>query len=220
MKQDNSKNMIFLLIAACSIIALLLFTIILPLLINWAFKMPAICDFLVVDWEAKDVLSYYGDVLGFIGTVIFSVLALWQNHIIKTESDKHTKLLEDMEKQKNMPILYFGASVMSGNCCNLGLYIENISDNIATDIYISNIRILNEDGSEFWDNKKEQHIPHLKARREITLKNPGLTNINQYFAFHLKYQDKFGEIHDCNVEGKQVGMNISFPKFSINEISE
>ena len=74
-----------------------------PLLINWAFTIPALCDFFAVDWEAKDALAYYGSALGFIGTVIFSGLALWQNHIIKAESDKHTALLEQMEKKKSMP---------------------------------------------------------------------------------------------------------------------
>ena len=64
-----------------------------PFLINLTFSIPALCDFFNVDWEAKDALSYYGSALGFIGTVIFSGLALWQNHIIKTESDKHTKIL-------------------------------------------------------------------------------------------------------------------------------
>ena len=48
-----------------------------PLLINWAFSVPAWCEFFAVDWEAKDALSYYGEALGFVGTVIFSGLALW-----------------------------------------------------------------------------------------------------------------------------------------------
>lgn len=73
-----------------------------PLFINWAFSIPAWCDFFAVDWDSKDALSYYGDALGFIGTVIFSGLALWQNHVIQTESDKHTALLEQMEQKKNM----------------------------------------------------------------------------------------------------------------------
>ena len=47
-----------------------------------------------------------------------------------------------MENQKNMPILHFGATVSHGNCGRLGLYIENISENIATEVYISKIKIL------------------------------------------------------------------------------
>ena len=61
------------------VIAVLFSVVGVPLLINWVFSIPAWCDFFAVDWEAKDALSYYGSALGFIGTIIFSGLALWQN---------------------------------------------------------------------------------------------------------------------------------------------
>lgn len=202
------------------LIVVLVFVVGVPLLINWAFTIPAWFDFFSVDWEAKDALAYYGSALGFVGTVIFSGLALWQNHVIKTESDKHTDLLERMENQKNMPILYFGVSSMGGKCGQLGLYIENISDNIATEIQMSEIKILNEDGSVFWSNGKEQRIAHLKERRDLSLKNPCLISIKQFFSFKLSYQDKFGELHQCNVEGKQMGEDISFPRFFVKEIDK
>ena len=198
--------------------AVLFFVVGVPLLINWAFTVPALCDFLAVDWEAKDALAYYGSALGFIGTVIFSGLALWQNHIIKTESDKHTSLLEQMESQKNMPILYFGANSSTGKCGQLNFYIENISDNIAAEIQLSEIKIMNEDGSEFWSNGKPQRIAHLKNRRDISLNNPSLVNLQQVFSFQFSYQDKFGAVHQCNVVGRQMGKDISFPRFFIQEI--
>ena len=189
-----------------------------PLIINWAFSVPAWCEWFAVDWDVQDALSYYGDALGFIGTVIFSGLALWQNHVIKTESDKHSDFLDQMEKKKNVPILYFGAGSFGGKCGQLGLYVENISDNIAMEVLISKIVILNEDGSVYWSNDKEQRIAHLKGRHDLSLKNPSLTSINQVFSFHLSYQDKFGELHQCNVEGRQMGKDISFPRFFVKEI--
>ena len=201
------------------VIIVLLAVVGVPLLINWAYSIPAPCDFLAMDWDAKDALSYYGSALGFIGTVIFSGLALWQNHIIKTESDKHTDLLEEMERKKNMPILYFGSNVCSGNCMHLGFHVENVSDNIALDVLISRISILNQDGSEFWSNDKEQRIPHLKDQEvRINLDNPSLTSIDQVFSFRVSYQDKFGGYHKCIVEGKQTSRKISFPRFTVKEI--
>ena len=73
-------------VICCTLIVLFAVTGV-PLIINWAFSVPAWCKFFAVDWDAKDALAYYGSALGFIGTVIFSGLALWQNHVIKTESD-------------------------------------------------------------------------------------------------------------------------------------
>ena len=202
-------------------IVLLLFAVIgVPFLINLTFSIPALCNFINVDWEAKDALSYYGSALGFIGTVIFSGLALWQNHIIKTESDKHTKILEQMEVQKNMPVFHFAANSMTGNCKQLSLYIENISDNIATEIHISEIKIFNEDGTEYWTNGRTQRIAHLEDKYNMPLETPGLESLKQVFKFSFSFKDKFGILHKRIVVGKQMGDKISFPRFFIKETSE
>jgi len=110
-----------------------------------------------VDWEAKDALAYYGSALGFVGTVIFSGLALWQNHIIKTESDLRAELVEKMELQKNMPIISINAVRNSGKMKDLDFTISNLSDNIAKNIVLSKISIKNIDGTEYWNNGKEHN---------------------------------------------------------------
>lgn len=201
------------------VIAVLFSVVGVPLLINWAFTIPAWFDFFAVDWEAKDALAYYGSALGFIGTVIFSGLALWQNHVIKTESDKHTDLLEQMEKKKNMPILYVGGGSYSGSCQSLSFNIQNLSDNIALDVVVSRVSILNKDGSEFWINEREHKYPHLhKESFSISLKNPALTDLGQMLSFQITFQDKFGDYHKILVKGKQVGTKIDFPRFFTKEI--
>lgn len=201
------------------VICVLLFTIGGPLIINWIFSIPACCDFLRVDWETKDALAYYGSALGFIGTVIFSGLALWQNHVIKVESDKHTDLLEQMEKKKNMPVLYIGGGCCNGNCQNLSFHINNLSENIALDVVISRISILNKDGSEFWISERENKRHHLgKDSFSITMNNPALTSLDQIISFQVSFQDKFGDYHKFNVEGKQIDTKIGFPRFFTKEI--
>lgn len=200
-------------------IAVLFSVVGVPLLINWAFTIPALCDFFAVGWEAKDALSYYGSALGFIGTVIFSGLALWQNHVIKTESDKHTDLLEQMEKKKNMPVFFIGGGSYNGPCQNLSFHIQNLSENIALEIVASRVSILNKDGSEYWSNEREYRVPHLtKGDFTISLKNPPLTSLDQTISFQLSFQDKFGDYHRLMVEGKQTGTKIDFPRFFTKEI--
>lgn len=212
------KNWLVVFIVA---IIVLLAVVGVPLLINWVFTKPAWCDFFAVDWEAKEALDYYGSALGFIGTVIFSGLALWQNHVIKTESDKHTDYLEQMEKKKNMPILYCGMCGCWGNCQKLNFDIQNLTDNIALDILMSEVSIINEDGSVFWKDEKEYRIAYLNnSKRSINLDNPPLTSLEQVFVFNLSYQDKFGNCHKCIAEGKQTGTKITVPRFYIKEIGE
>ena len=208
----------FVVVIIC-VVSVLLFTIGVPLIINWLFTIPACCDFLKVDWETKDALAYYGSVLGFIGTVIFSGLALWQNHIIKTESDNRAQIAEEMELKKHLPILSVKSNSCSGHGMNLTFGITNLSENVALDVVISKIQILNNDGSEFWINEREHKYAHIGTDGvSIRLENPNLTNLEQVMTFRLSYKDKFGNYHTLLIEGKQMGTFPSYPKFYIKEI--
>ena len=76
----------------CVVILLLLIGI--PFVINILFKINATTDIFVAEWSAGDALGYYGAILSFFGTVVLGALALYQNHIIKTEADKNAALVE------------------------------------------------------------------------------------------------------------------------------
>ena len=146
---------------------------IVPLLINRAFSRPARCEFLAVDCEAKDALAYYGSALGFIGTAVFSGLALWQNHIIKTQSDNR-------ELQKHLPVFSVRPYSCSGDGMNVSFGIKNLSDNAALDVVVSKIQILNSDGSEFWINEREHRYANIGMDAvTINLNNPSFTSLDQ-----------------------------------------
>lgn len=206
------------LLISIGFICVLFFVVGMPLIINWIFKQPALCEFFVVDWEAKDALAYYGSALGFLGTVIFSALALWQNHMIKTESNKRQEVLDRMEVQKHMPIIEVRPSSCSGSGMHLSFNISNVSENVALDIVVSKIQILNNDGSEFWINDREYKYQHLGTEAiSISLKNPQLTDLSQIMVFRISFKDKFEKYHTLFVEGKQTGEKITFPKFCVTE---
>lgn len=88
--------------------------IVVPFAINESYKIGKGYQTL---WDARDVLSFYGTLLTFIGTVALGVLALWQNKRFKDENDKSQKRFEDinnrllainLEKEKrNILELYF-----------------------------------------------------------------------------------------------------------------
>ena len=82
------------------IVILLILLIGVPLITHCLFKINSNNSFWVSAWSAGEFLSFYGSVLSFVATVILSILALWQNEIIRAESNKHTELLEEMEKNK------------------------------------------------------------------------------------------------------------------------
>lgn len=56
--------------------AFVLFFIVVPALINLAFKLHAPCDFLVAAWSAGDVLSFYGAMLSSLTTIVGVYLSI------------------------------------------------------------------------------------------------------------------------------------------------
>lgn len=207
-------------LALVVVVAIVLFVVAgVPLFINQAFSKPAWCDFFAVDWEAKDALSYYGSALGFIGTVIFSGLALWQNHKIQEANDKHTKLLEDMERVKNSPHLAVHTIGSNGNTSNLKIKIVNTSENIAESLFTSGFAIIDETGAALWRDDEVMTLDYLISERtfEIEWENPGVDSDKHQFVFDLKYSDKFGNKHSCKAVGS-FEKGKSFPRFKLTEL--
>lgn len=66
-------------------------------------------------WEAKDVLSFYGSFLSFLGTVALGALALWQN---KKSNDINVDLLnltKETERKSVLPFLSFNQYIPNFN---------------------------------------------------------------------------------------------------------
>lgn len=190
-----------------------------PLLINWAFSKPAWCDFFAVDWVAKDALAYYGNALGFIGTVIFSGLALWQNHVIKEANDKHTTLLEQMETIKNAPHIVVHSILAYGKTSKLKIQVKNTSENIAEQLYASGFAIIDETGAALWRDDEVITLDYLSNDRkfEIGWDNPEVESDKHQFVFDLKYNDKFGGNHTCKAVGAfENGKGL--PRFKLTEL--
>lgn len=104
-----------------------------PLIIHVLFKIHAGIPFLEAEWSAGEILGYYGSILSFIGTVVLGVLALYQNRLIKEESDKRALILEQREHERNMPKFTVESKGSNGNCAHLHFVMSNISDNLSTE---------------------------------------------------------------------------------------
>lgn len=81
--EKRKRLYIFLLI-----IGILIASLSIPFLINELYQYGITSERKYYTlWEAKDVLSFYGSFLSFIGTVALGALALWQNKKFKEEND-------------------------------------------------------------------------------------------------------------------------------------
>ena len=85
-------------------------------------------------------------------------LALYQNHIIKTEADKKAALAEEQEHAENMPRFFMRFGGASGFCGSLKFVIMNVSSNIAYSVNVYDIKI--KDGSKtIWESNDTYAAP-------------------------------------------------------------
>ena len=212
-KTNKMKWWMYALIILGVIILVYTLTFGIPIIINELYRNN---DGYITLWGAEDVLGYYGEALGFLGTVVFSALALWQNHRIQEANDKHTKLLEEMERKKNEPFIFVKSSVAYGNASRLRLTIQNISDNLAEKLQASGFRIEDETGKILWQDNDIIRNEYLlsKTTWELQWENPQVTSNKHKFIFDIKYQDVFNKEYNCFAVGVFED-KITIPKFTV-----
>ena len=169
-----------------------------PLLINILFKFNLNIGLFQAEWSAGDALGYYGAVLSFLGTVILGALALYQNHTIKLASDNKSARLEEKERLENMPKFYLHLGSASGFCGKLGLIIKNISNNIAYEINIYDIR-LKSNTKTVWESVDTYGSPVINPQKQIEfqIKSPAITEKDDIvFLANMSCKDKYNEKHE------------------------
>lgn len=193
------KNKKYCKIALWIILGLVMCIIVGPVMINCLFKVESSINFFVAEWSAGEFLGYYGSILSFCSTCILSTLALWQNHTIKTESDKHTELLEKMEIQKSQPFFCADYVKSDTDYSNMIIRIKNISANIAFDMNIMEMIVKkNSTEKRYVLNKKFDCVPP-NEKIEVDLPTPYLERMNGVMiAFNCK--DIYGRINEYIIQ--------------------
>lgn len=190
-----------------------------PLIIHILFKIKAPNSFWVAEWSAGDLLSYYGSILAFLGTVVLGILALYQNHIIKIEADRRTELLEQREYEKNMPKFIATPTGRNGFTSNLRFSIRNISENLASEVELYDIKILKPNNEIFWHTEKTYKQSAISSNEEfrIELDNSSIREDGYTFSLEMQCIDKFNTKHKYMIKGFCEKVD-TFPTFKITEL--
>lgn len=190
------KKNIGLCLISCLVILFLLIGM--PIIINMLFKFNSRICFLEAEWSASDALSYYGAILSFIGTVVLGVLALYQNHIIKMEADKKAAEIEKQQWVENMPKFYVRLKGANGFCGNLVFLIHNVSNNIAYDVEIYDLKI--KKGSlTLWESQDTYYSPVINPQKQIEVKtkSKAISEENEVVLFaSMLCKDKYYDNHE------------------------
>lgn len=179
-------------------ILVLIFLVGVPFIINLLFKFNSNISIFEAEWSAGDALGYYGAVLSFVGTVVLGALALYQNHIIKVEADKKAKLLEEQERIENMPRFFMRFQGASGFCGSLKFAIMNVSNNIAYNAEVYDIKI--KCGTKtIWESVDTYSSPAINPQKEIVIqtKSPATNEKGEFVLFaNMSCKDKHDEKHE------------------------
>ncbi len=179
-------------------VELLILTIGIPIVIHIFYIIPAPVWWMETDWEAGNVLEYYGAILGFLSTTALSALALYQNYELKKEADAKQALIEKMEYMRELPLFVINNSSCNGDYSNLKLSILNVSDNAAYDMNIGNFTVENAQGEIILKSKSATiNRTDLLGRVEnrIEFVNDRLLGKDLKILFQIKCKDKFQKIH-------------------------
>lgn len=189
-------------ILSCLIIILMFFIPI--LLVHVLFKTQAKYDFLVAEWSAGDILLYISSFYTLLGTITFSALALYQNHIINEQNEQFNQKLKEIEMQRDMPRFAVQNIVHHGNYTNLKIEIKNISDNPATNINISNFTVYDINRKAVCKSNSvnvKGTIIEAQSTIEIDFINAPLKDSNLNICFFIEFQDIFLNDHKVEVVG-------------------
>lgn len=202
------------------IICIMVFIVLIgvPFGINLLFKIQSNINIFEAEWTAGDALGYYGAVLSFIGTVVLGALALYQNHIIKQEADSRALLIEKREHIENMPKFHMQFRGCFGFGSKIEFLISNISENIAYDIRIYDIRI-REKETTLWESEKVYNKASLASKNEykVCTDSPEIKDVDEFsLTACMSCKDKYEQRHDYFLK-----MNCSKPnKYSCDAVKE
>lgn len=117
-------------------IVLLILIIGVPFGIHCLFKLNCGCDFLIAEWSAGDILSYYGTViLGGI-TVYLSYIALEQNQAANDINNRLLKI-DEMERKAVLKLNLSESEITDeGNIKFVSICFENMTNNVIVDLNI------------------------------------------------------------------------------------
>lgn len=210
---ENLKKWVKKHIIASAILSLgIIFFPVLLIHISYSIEMP--CKFLMAKWSAGELLQFYGSLLSFVGTVLLGGLALWQNQQLAIKNQQFNELINNQQKQMNMPRFDVTSSMGSnGAFTNWHIYLKNVSENVANGLLISSFTVHNKDEQLIYSKEKcKISTNSLQGGEEtkIEFENTALRGDYLIVRFNLDFEDKYSESHRYEVKTEII--NQAFPK--------
>lgn len=199
------KNIKIVIIVTCIITVAL--TLLLPFLIDILYYINPPFEFFNVSYENKDILSYYGGALSFIGSVLLGVITIIQNQKAQDKSDEVSRLKLELQRksmamaeeryeklhsiEKISPKFEIKISGYNGTYANIKLEMKNVSSTIVSSISPLAFYALDENSSEI-DRAKDIKV------KNTSLSSAQSTQIETIFQeLIIRTQEKYHKNISC-----------------------
>lgn len=176
--QEHKKITIFL-IGMCILAPILV--------IHFLFKIHSGYYWIEAEWEAGDVLGYFGDVLSFVGTVVLGYIAIAQTE----KANQMNKELLEIEKNRIKPCIDIISTEMSN------IYLGETMRKKLQEVYMKNEPILE---LTFTKNPRTGIISSVLLL-QIPIYNSGSSDISRIF---VKKVNSYLAVSDPNNQRNEI----------------
>ena len=158
------------------------------LVIHFLFKIHSNCYWIEAEWEAGDVLGYFGDVLSFAGTVVLGYIAIAQTE----KANQMNKELLEIEKNRIKPCVDITSTELSN------IYFGESMRKKLQEVYAKNNPML-----ELIFTKKPRTGTTTKILLlQVPIYNSGKSDISRLFV--KKVNNSYLAVSDPNNTGNEI----------------
>ncbi|WP_321825716.1 hypothetical protein [Clostridium butyricum] len=191
-------------IASIILSFVIIFLPVLLIHILYSIEMP--CKFFMAKWSAGELLQFYGSLLSFGGTVLLGGLALWQNQQLAIKNQKFNELINNQQKQMNIPRFNITSSMGSnGTFANWYIHLKNVSENIANGLIVSSFSVHDKERQLIYSKEKCKISNNALLSGEeakIEFENTALHGDYLVVRFMIDFEDKYNESHRYEVKAE------------------
>lgn len=113
-----------------------------PCLIHCLFKLHSECGFLIAEWSAGDILSYYGTMLLGLITIYLAYVAVKQTQVANDINNRLLKI-DEMERKAFLKLNLYESEIEDrDNIKFISVCFENLTDNLIIDFDIESSKKL------------------------------------------------------------------------------
>ncbi|HAN10513.1 MAG TPA: hypothetical protein DCP90_07855 [Clostridiales bacterium] len=168
---EENKVKIIIILFLIGFVILLLVGISMPIIIHNAYSFGKVHPIIIMDFDEKDILTYWGSFLGFLGTLVFGALTAY----LSFNANSTNKRLLLLEKNRDIYNTQPFVNIIGWRLCDgyavtdlfLDLRLNNEEENRDYTIYIeikntSNVHLVaNFTGIELYNNDKRDESKYI-----------------------------------------------------------